>query len=64
MVVPMLRATKPLTLSAWQAKTDTCADSVDPDETAVSSGSTLFAIPFFFLFYFTQKPLSGAVNTS
>ena len=42
-----------LTLSAWQTKIDTCANSVDPDETApnklISSGSTLFAILFWIL---------------
>ena len=34
-----------LTLSDWQNKTNTCAKSVDQDET-VHNGSTLFAILF------------------
>ena len=35
-----------LTVSALLTKTDTFANSVDPDETTISSGSTLFALRF------------------
>ena len=42
-------------------KTDPCANSVDPDETArnaVSSGSTPFAILFFVVYFLTEFPFS------
>ena len=54
-----------LTLSAQQTKTDTCANSVDPDETARNGPShqDLHYLPFGF-FDYTLKPLFEAVDMS
>ena len=59
-----------LTLSAWLTKTDTCPNSVDPDEMAHNKPSrqNLHCLPFCFFFcfvlffYFQLKPLFAQVD--
>ena len=50
-------------LSARQTKTNTCANSIDPDETARNE-SILFTILFFIIIYFRLKPLFASVDKS
>ena len=53
-----------LTLSAWQTKTDTCANGVDPDETAHNELSHQDLHCLLFLFYIRLKPLFASVDMS
>ena len=55
-ILGILISSSPLSLSAWKTKISTCANSVDPDETACHEPShqELHCLPFcsFFFFFF------------